>query len=142
MNSVLRGALCIVLAASALWFSSANGQASDSCWTHNGSLMRLVATGPARAFYYEKPRASLRAAGVRPGTLLFDGTNDNGYYSGTARVFSRHCPGAPLSYSVEGYVSNGERRVTLRGDRQVYDKCAATGRFRSDVLVFDYSHQC
>ena len=46
---------------------------ADSCWDHNGSIMRLKAQGNQRWFYYEKPRSVLYASGVRPGTLLFNG---------------------------------------------------------------------
>ena len=116
--------------------------AADSCWTHNGSLMRLEARGTERWFTYERPRRALRASGVRPGTLLFDGRKRGNTYTGTARVFSKHCPGNPLQYQVSGPVSRGQTRVTLYGDREIHQRCQPTGRYREDVLVFDYSHQC
>ena len=32
---------------------------ADSCWDHNGSLMRLKAKGNQRWFFYEQPKATL-----------------------------------------------------------------------------------
>lgn len=116
--------------------------AADSCWDHNGSLMRLRASGNQRSFYYEQPRQALVEAGVQPGTLLFDGVKTGNWYSGTARVFSRFCPGAPLEYRVEGPVRGDQLQVTVTGDRQVFSRCRPTGRFTTDTLVFTYSHQC
>ncbi|WP_210245722.1 MULTISPECIES: hypothetical protein [Alphaproteobacteria] len=104
--------------------------------------MRLTAAGNQRAFYYEYPKQGMRGAGVRQGTLLFNGSNVNGWYSGTARVFSKFCPGSPLEYHVEGPVDRNQTRVTLRGTREVMERCQATGRRTTDTLVFTYSHQC
>lgn len=115
---------------------------ADSCWVHNGSLMRLTAAGNQRAFYYEYPKQVMRGAGVIHGTLLFNGSNVNGRYSGTARVFSKYCPGTPLEYHVEGPVDRDQTRVTLRGNREVMERCQPTGRSITDTLVFTYSHQC
>ncbi|MFA7413733.1 MAG: hypothetical protein WC048_04545 [Rhizobium sp.] len=115
---------------------------ADSCWVHNGSLMRLKAAGNQRAFYYEYPKQTMRGAGVTHGTLLFNGSNVNGRYSGTARVFSRYCPSTPLEYYVEGPVDRNQTRVTLRGSRELMERCRPTGRRATDTLVFTYSHQC
>lgn len=115
---------------------------ADSCWVHNGSLMRLQDAGSLRLFSYEVPRNELRSAGVRRGTVLFDGENLGGWYRGFARVFSSSCPGEPLNYYVEGPVTGGQARVTLLGSREVHDNCSPTGRYTTDRLVFDYSHQC
>lgn len=115
---------------------------ADSCWTHNGSLMRLQAQGQNRWLSYEAPRQALRPAGVRHGTLLFDGTTAGDWYSGTARVFSSACPGAPLEYPVAGPVLRNPLRIVLRGTRQLHQDCAPTGQTVQDELVFAYSHQC
>ena len=122
--------------------SVATAALADSCWNHNGSLMRLKASGNQRWFYYEAPRQALLSGGVRRGTLLFEGRKNGDWYSGTSRVFSRHCPGAPLTYFVEGPVSSNQLRVTVHGRREVYRQCRATGRYTTDTLVFTYSHQC
>ena len=122
--------------------AAVTGAAADSCWDHNGSLMRLVAEGDKRWLYYENPRSVLRKAGVRGGTLLFDGVKNGNWYSGAARVFSKHCPGQPLEYFVEGPVRADQLQVTVSGVRQVYSQCRPTGRSKTDTLVFTYSHRC
>lgn len=124
--------------------STANvtGALAASCWDHNGSLMRLEAQGNRRWFYYEAPRPVLRKAGVRRGTLLFDGVKDGNWYSGTARVYSKFCPGAPLEYFVEGPVRRDPLSVTVRGTRQIYSQCQPTGRTKSDRLIFTYLRNC
>ncbi len=115
---------------------------SDSCWWHNGSLMRLEANGNQRWFTYERPKPELRRSGVQEGTLLFDGVRRGSRYIGTARVFSRYCLAHPLVYAVEGSVSRSDTRVVLRGTREVQERCASTGRVRTDTLVFDYAYDC
>lgn len=116
------------------------GQASaDSCWWHNGSLMRLVAQGNNRWFYYEQPRSGLA---VGPGTLLFNGKKQGNWYVGTARVFSKYCPGSPLPYHVEGPVATNQLKVTVQGNREVQNRCRPTGRWTTDTLVFTYAYRC
>jgi len=117
---------------------------ADSCWNHNGSLMRLKSSGNQRWMYYERPRSVLRNAGVRRGTLLFNGTNSGDYYSGTARRFSKFCRGNPLTYRVEGPVSrpNGQIVITIEGQRPVHNRCRPTGRTNYDVLRFTYAYDC
>lgn len=113
-----------------------------SCWDHNGSLMRLEANGNARTFVYVQPRAVLRRAGVRRGTVLFNGRKSGNSYVGTARRYSRFCPSTPLTYRVAGPISQGQTRVTVRGERPVHRRCAPTGEIAYDTLVFTYSHRC
>ena len=115
---------------------------ADSCWNHNGSVMRLVAQNNQRRFYYEIPRPVLRQAGVSRGTLLFDGEKQGDYYTGTARRFSKFCPGNPLVYQAEGPVRRDQLQVTLEGRREVQDQCRGTGGKVWDTLVFTYMYQC
>jgi len=116
---------------------------ADSCWDHNGSVMRLKASGNQRWMYYENPRQVLRNAGVRRGTLLFNGQKNGNWYAGTARRFSKSCrPGDPLEYYVEGPVRSDQLKVTVRGTREVYKQCQPTGRIASDELVFTYLRNC
>ena len=110
---------------------------ADTLWDHNGSVMRLVSDGSYRAFYYYQPREALRASGVEPGTLLFEGSRDGYLYSGDARVFSRYCPDTPLVYWVNGDVVS-ETEVVMYGTREVYSQCQPTGRYTTDTLVFTY----
>ena len=115
---------------------------ADSCWTHNGSLMRLQADGNNRWFSYENPKSSLRQSGIQRGTLLFNGQNNGDWYSGLSRVFSKYCVGNPLEYYVEGPVSRNPLRITMTGTREKSRQCVSTGVITTDVLVFTYSHQC
>jgi hypothetical protein len=114
--------------------------AADSCWNHNGSLMRLTDQGNNRWFYYENPRQGMRNVGVQPGTLLFNGTTNGSWYSGTARVFSSAC--APLEYWVEGPVLQNPLRVRVSGDRPIHRNCQPTGQWTHDVLEFTYMYRC
>ncbi len=134
MRTVIFAALCLA--------TTMGAALADTCWMHNGSTMRLKASGNERYFYYEAPRSGLWGAGVQRGTLLFNGTKNGNWYSGLARVFSSGCPGDPLEYYVEGPVSSDQARVTLTGTRETSDNCVATGRVVVDELVFTYTHQC
>ena len=142
MISRTSAVLCAAALALAAWSASSVSASADSCWNHNGSLMRLKASGNQRWIYYERPRSVLRRAGVVPGTLLFDGVKDGNWYSGTARVFSKYCPGSPLEYHVEGPVRPDQLQVTVSGSREVHSRCAPTGQWTTDTLVFTYSHKC
>ena len=137
--AALATALAVGLTGAALGTTSAR---ADSCWNHNGSLMRLKASGNARRFLYEAPKAQLRRAGVTRGTLLFEGRKNGNSYQGTARRFSRFCPGNPLVYSVGGPVRADQLQVTLIGTYDHHERCEYTGETRSDRLVFTYSHDC
>ena len=134
--------IAAALAAPAGLIANSGTAEAASCWWHNGSLMRLEASGNQRWMYYERPRQVLRNAGVRRGTLLFNGRKNGNWYSGTARRFSKFCPGTPLEYFVEGPVSQNQLRVTVHGVRNVYRRCRDTGRKAQDTLVFTYAHQC
>lgn len=114
--------------------------AADSCWDHNGSVMRLTDQGNNRWFWYENPRQGMRNVGVQSGTLLFNGRKNGDWYSGTARVFSNYC--APLEYSVEGPVLYNPLRVQVSGQRQIYENCQPTGRWTTDTLLFTYKYNC
>ena len=122
-----------------LLLSSAGSAFADTCWDHNGSVMRLTASGNYREFLYEQPRASMRSL-VQRGTLLFDGEKNGNWYSGTSRVFSRGC--APLEYSVEGPVAGNQLKVTVTGKREVYSNCQPTGHWKTDTLVFTWIGDC
>ena len=138
----LKYALAALLVTSTVTFTTTGSARADSCWNHNGSLMRLQANGNDRWMYYENPRAVLRQAGVHRGTLLFEGQKSGNWYSGEARVFSKHCPGDPLIYSVDGPVRSDQLQVTVRGTREIHKNCQPTGQFVEDTLVFTYSHDC
>lgn len=108
---------------------------ADSFWQHNGSLMRLQANGNQRVISYEQPSARMWGAGVRPGTVLFDGIRQGNQYYGQARVFSKDCPTA-LRYRVQGVVQQ-ESTIVLTGNRLSFGAgCQPNGRVRTDTLVF------
>jgi hypothetical protein len=120
----------------------ATAASADTCWNHNGSIVRLIASGQQRTFVYEQPRDVLRIAGVSRGTILFNGARTGNRYSGTAYVFSRECPEMPLPYSVRGFVGPNDTQVTMTGSRPVFVNCRATGRMTTDTLVFTYVSAC
>ncbi len=135
------------VSAATLLFASSFGVAvpqahADSCWKHNGSLMRLSASGDKRFIRYEAPREVLKRSGVKRGTLLFDGVKTGNRFTGKARRYSRYCPGKPLTYTVSGSVASNQTTITVSGQREVHTRCRGTGRFKRDRLVFTYSHQC
>ncbi|SRR6056297_402785 len=121
-------------------FMATQSAVADSCWNHNGSLMRLTDQGNNRWFWYENPRQGVRNAGVQPGTLLFNGSKNGEWYSGTARVFDSYC--GALEYYVEGPVLQNPLRVQVTGQRQIYQNCQPTGRWTTDTLVFTYQYNC
>ncbi|MEP3277665.1 MAG: hypothetical protein ABJN26_28890 [Stappiaceae bacterium] len=132
---------CPLAGAYALLATISSAQA-DSCWDHNGSLMRLVAEGNQRSFYYEAPKPSLRGSGIAEGTLLFNGVKNGSRYAGTARRFSKYCPGSPLEYYVEGPVRSDQTKVTMRGPYETQRRCRPTGAIREDILIFTYKFRC
>lgn len=109
---------------------------ADSLWSHNGSVVRLVADGAARLFYYEEPRPRMAAAGVRPGTLLFRGRRVGDAYEGVAHVFSRDCE-RPGAFAVRGRVV-GETYIRLAGARGPLVDCVVTPGARRDELIFTF----
>lgn len=116
----------------------AQSAVADSYWNHNGSVMRLVADGNARYFYYDSPSDKMAEAGVYPEQVLFEGRKNGNKYHGTARVFSKYCH-EPLTYSVSGSVSPDQKRITLTGTRESYASgCRPTGKITKDTLVFTY----
>jgi hypothetical protein len=139
---LMKQILAAMLLATPMSFGAVAQGHADSCWDHNGSLMRLTDQGQQRWFYYENPRQALANSGVTRGTLLFDGRNTGDYYSGTARVFSRFCPGNPLEYYVEGPVTRNPLRITMRGSRDANQQCRNTGNRVTDTLVFTYVRDC
>lgn len=116
----------------------ANGKTADhpNRWMHNGSVMRLEASGTRRRFFYSTPRPGMRKVGVAPGTLLFDGARNGETYAGTAYIFARGCP--PTPYHVEGRVAGGDRRVEMTGRAPRIGAGCTTSGHRDDELVFTF----
>lgn len=142
LNGLLKTATGVAVLTAALVLIAAQNAYADSCWNHNGSLMRLKASGNQRWLYYENPKQVLQNAGVQRGTLLFNGEKSGNWYSGIARRFSKYCLGNPLEYYVEGPVRSDQLQVTVRGTREIHKKCVPTGNIATDELVFTYVGQC
>ncbi|MFK7791734.1 MAG: hypothetical protein AB8B88_03580 [Devosiaceae bacterium] len=145
MRLLIKTFLASLLLAVPVSVGSATLAQADSCWDHNGSLMRLTDNGQQRWLHYETtPHSWQAAAGVQRGTLFFNGRNSGDYYSGNARVFSRFCPGNPLEYRVEGPVTrpSGQILITMRGTRDANQQCRNTGTMVTDTLVFRYVRDC
>ena len=89
--------------------SQAWAQGCDTAtYDHNGSRMLIHACdGGGFTIEYDRPRKGLAAQGVRPGTVLFQGSFwDSGgpnprRVRGTAKLFKRGC--RPAGYEVDGY---------------------------------------
>jgi hypothetical protein len=107
--------------------------AAEPLWTHNGSVMRLIANGAERKFVYEVPREGLSAVGIVKGTLLFKGRKAGDFYSGTAYVFSE-CGATP--YEVSGPVSDDQHQVSLFGRAPIMDRMCRVNNYKKDELVF------
>jgi hypothetical protein len=101
-------------------------------WDHNGSVMYLVANGPSREIYYQKPRAGMLEVGAHSGSLLFRGEIDNGQYSGTAYIFNPHCGAIP--FEVKGAVIDDDERITLTGQAPLVGRnCRAYESYTSNL---------
>jgi hypothetical protein len=110
--------------------------AGEPHWLHNGSMMRLEASGKGRRFYYLVPRAGIRDVGVRAGTLLFEGNREGNIYAGTAYIFAARCK--PRPYAVQGAVIDGDRRIVMTGKApRIGADCSIDG-YRDDTLEFTY----
>jgi hypothetical protein len=109
--------------------------AEPTLWDHNGSVMYLVANGPSREIYYQKPRTGMLEVGVRPGSLLFRGEIENGQYSGTAYIFNTHCGQIP--FQVKGPILENDGRIVLTGQAprvgrncRAYESAASSLEFK------------
>ena len=106
-------------------------------WNHNGSVVSLVTQGAKQKFFYDTPRVGLLDAGVKPGTLLFDGQRNGQNFVGTAFQFYRTCKSR--GFPVTGSTSDDRRQITLKGKAPLLDmNCNVTGT-RDDVLIFTAS---
>lgn len=114
----------------------ANTVSADSLWNHNGSIMHLVENGTKREIYYAEPRQGMMEAGVKPGTLFFDGERIGDDYFGTARVFSSKCQ-APMTFSISGRMID-EQTLVLEGNRPKFSNCKATGEMKYESLEFNF----
>lgn len=108
---------------------------ADSYWSHNGSVVRLVAEENYRAFYYHKPSQKVKKLGVTKDTLLFEGYRQGNRYDGTAFAFPSSCGDEGLSYKVSGPVSTNQTKIVLKGTRLISCHSSKT---KVDTLTFTY----
>jgi hypothetical protein len=103
-------------------------------WSHNGSVLYLLAKGTSREFRYKEPRPGMLQVGAYPGALLFRGQSTNHQYSGTAFIFNSRC--GQLPYQVSGPILDGYEHVLLTGRApQVGPDCRITD-YIDDTLEF------
>ena len=112
------------------------GSAASPLWEHNGSLMRLVATGASRKFFYESPRQGLVEVGIQKGSLLFEGTKNGATYAGTAYVYSKRC--GRIGFAVSGTVAPDQRSVTVYGQAPLRAENCQPGGYRNETLSFTF----
>jgi hypothetical protein len=127
-------ALVAVVAAASAQAQTQIASAEPTVWDHNGSVMYLVANGPSREFYYQKPRTGLLEVGVRPGSLLFRGAIENGQYSGTAYIFNMHCGQIP--FQVKGSMLENDERIVLTGQAPRVGRNCRASEFTTSSLEF------
>jgi len=108
---------------------------AGSYWKHDGSIMRLEATGPSRKFFFYKPSDDQLQAGAKAESLRFDGKISGKGYTGTAFLYSDKC--GRSAFQVSGEIENNDGRVVLSGrSPQVDGDCREIGR-SDQKLVFD-----
>jgi len=114
--------------------SGSTASALEPHWNHNGSIVSFVTDGPKQKIFYDTPRIGLMDAGVKPGTLLFEGRRNGQTWVGTAYQFYRTCKSR--GYQVGGNTSDDLKQITLKGKAPLLDaNCNVMGS-RDDVLIF------
>jgi len=93
--------------------------ADGGVWDHNGSRMTLEENGDKRKLVYTEPREGLDKAGIKKGTVLFNGEKKaNGRFAGFAKIFKGTCN--PIDYFVEGALDEQKGEIILQGQAPVY----------------------
>jgi uncharacterized caspase-like protein len=110
---------------------------SGAIWRHNDSIMSLSTNGSDVKIYYELPKEQMVGAGVRRGTLLFQGQRSGDQLSGTAYVFNSKCPNG-IPYPVSGNVIKQARQIIVTGQtpKTINSSCQSIDS-RNEPLVFD-----
>jgi hypothetical protein len=93
--------------------------ANGSVWDHNGSQMTLEENGEKRKLVYTEPKEGLDKAGIKKGTVLFNGERKaDGRLAGFAKIFKGNCN--PIDYFVEGTLNEQKGEIVLQGQAPVY----------------------
>jgi uncharacterized protein len=137
-----RESACVVALAilfGGVLFVFSGAAAAETVWTHNGSTIRWVSEGSDRKAYYQIPKAGLRAIGIIPGQLLFEGHRRGDSIEGYAYSFKKGCPPSP--FAVSGKVVS-ESQIVLNGRTPTRAAgCVAQNTSQDTVLRFDYVSQ-
>ncbi len=109
-------------------------------YEHNLSVIDWFVVGDKIKATYSKPKASLVAAGVKEGAVLFEGDYEGNRIIGTAYAFKSGC--APAPYQVIGMEQGSQ--IILRGPGPVRSKsgCDVIGYSAKSPhaeLTFQYS---
>ncbi|MBD2745879.1 hypothetical protein IC232_04120 [Microvirga sp. BT688] len=109
-------------------------------YEHNLSVIDWFVVGDKIKATYSKPKASLAAAGVKEGAVLFEGDYEGNRIIGTAYAFKSGC--APAPYQVIGMEQGSQ--IVLRGPGPVRSKtgCDVVGYSAKSPhaeLKFNYS---
>jgi hypothetical protein len=119
----------------ALWTWTSQAHASNCAvdeYMHNNSLMEMQECDNSISISYIRPRPGMAKQGARDGSLLFDGRENNGTVTGTARLFSARC--GVITYSVTGYWQGDN--LILDGSAPIRGNGCRITRHRNDHLVF------
>jgi hypothetical protein len=112
----------------------------NSYWLHDGALAYLRIEGARRRLYHD-PRQTLSDADDDddPDDMLFEGTDDNGHWRGTAQLYDWRCD-SRYPYRVEGGPRDGDRIITLTGHApRVAEDCNVAGYdAKADTLLFAF----
>ncbi len=103
-------------------------------WSFNGSVLRMVAEGNSRKFFYVQLDPKAEAAGAQGGDLFLEATwSDQGFF-GTVYGFEGRCGRVP--YRVDGTVRDNNQRLDMQGQRPRVDGNCATAGTVLDALTF------
>jgi hypothetical protein len=122
-----RSLALVASAACIIWSNvSADGETVGRYW-HNGSEMQVTQHDSTIIITYIMPRLGLP---VLPGTVLFDGKEEGGNITGSARLYSATCD--TLTYPVRGDGPVWRELFTLSGSVPIRGKnCSIVGYSRS-----------
>lgn len=107
-------------------------------YEHNSSVISWFVVNDSITAKYEMPRPGLLEAGVKSGTVLFEGRYEGDKIIGTAYAYKAGC--APAPYHVVGEEKAGV--ISLRGPGPLRNSCEVRGYSLTSPhsnLVFKYS---
>ena len=78
-----------------------------SYWEVDKSIVYQEATADERQLFYVEPSAEMRARGIEPGTLMFEGRKAGDTYTGKVYAYAPGCD--PVSYEVSGPILDGPK---------------------------------